>query len=156
ARSDGASATTGPLPVVPRRRMLAVAAGPERPAARRSMMAPSADGERTVAPAGANTTTEASRLRPIERCILRLAERGMADDEIAGRLHRSPDFVRRVKVLMAVPRAAAQHPPDGLRPLERCIRRRPERGEDYLGVPARCHRRPWQRSHRDAPGVHRG
>jgi len=45
-------------------------------------------------------------------------------------------------LLMAVPRAAAQHPPDGLRPLERCILRWRERGEDYLEVAARFHRSP--------------
>ena len=100
-----------------------------------------------MAAAAAHSTPEVNRLRPIERCILRLTGRGMADAEIAQRLHRSPDYVVRVKALVGVPRSGRSH--DGgrhdaarLRPIERCILRWRERGEDYIDVAARFHRSP--------------
>jgi len=85
---------------------------------------------------------DTSRLRPIERCVLRLDARGMSDDEIGRRIHRSPDFVRRVRVLAGVPRARTRHQPNRLRPLERCILHWRERGEGYADVAARFHRSP--------------
>jgi hypothetical protein len=85
-------------------------------------------------------------LRPIERCILALGDRGFADAEIGRRLHRSAGYVGRVRGWTEVPRSGTY--PDGpqskepLRPIERCILRWRERGEDYVDVAARFHRSP--------------
>ena len=86
--------------------------------------------------------SDRSELRPIERCILTLDARGLPDDEIAWRLRRSPEFVRRVRALTRVPRSSSPHAPDRLRPIERCILRWRDRGEGYSDVAARFHRSP--------------
>ncbi len=94
--------------------------------------------------------TRRSGLRPIERCILSLGARGMPDDEIGRRIHRSAGYVDRVKRWSEVPRTGAGltdgdtggHEPSRLRPIERCILRWRERGEDYIDVAARFHRSP--------------
>ena len=39
---------------------------------------------------------ERAHLRPVERCVLSLGERGFPDEEIGRRLHRSPDSADRV------------------------------------------------------------
>jgi hypothetical protein len=81
-------------------------------------------------------------LRPVERCVLSLGERGFADEEIGRRLHRSPGYADRVRQLAQVPRSGDHHPHEELRPIERCILRWRERGEDYVDVAARFHRSP--------------
>ena len=90
--------------------------------------------------------TRRSGLRPIERCILSLGERGMPDDEIGRRLHRSAGYVGRVKTWSEVPRSGPahgdRHDTGPLRPIERCILRWRQRGEDYIEVAARFHRSP--------------
>lgn len=86
--------------------------------------------------------SDVDRLRPLERCVLRLSADGVPDAEIGRRLRRSPDFVRRVRALTHVPRSV---PPDRqqlLRPLERCVMRWREQGEGYAEVAARFHRSP--------------
>jgi hypothetical protein len=86
--------------------------------------------------------TDTSRLRPLERCVLRLDAQGMSDDEIGRRIHRSADSVRRIRMLAGIPRASTPHAATPLRPLERCILRWRERGEGYTDVAARFHRSP--------------
>jgi hypothetical protein len=87
--------------------------------------------------------TDRARLRPIERCILALGERGMPDEEIGRRLRRSAGYVSRVRQWSQVPRRGNDHHDTGrLRPIERCILRWRERGEDYIDVAARFHRSP--------------
>ncbi len=101
--------------------------------------------ERT-APSG--TGHDRARLRPVERCVLSLGDRGVPDDEIGRRLHRSPGYADRVRRWAQVPRSGADDHPDhdrdhgALRPIERCILRWRERGEDYVDVAARFHRSP--------------
>ena len=46
--------------------------------------------------AGNGSPSERGELRPIERCVLHLEERGFADAEIARRLRRSAGYVDRV------------------------------------------------------------
>jgi hypothetical protein len=86
--------------------------------------------------------SDRSRLRPIERCILSLDARGLPDDEIAWKLGRSPEFVRRVRALTRVPRTPSPRHQHRLRPIERCILRWRDRGEGYVDVAARFHRSP--------------
>ena len=59
-------------------------------------------------------------LRAVERRILRLTDAGLDDAEIARRFGHSPDWVRRVRSLAAVPRRIPREAHDAkLRPLER-------------------------------------
>lgn len=66
-------------------------------------------------------------LRPLERRVLRLADEGVDDVEIAWRFRRSPRFVRQVKELAAARMGSPPpgEPPDtddgNLRPLERRV-----------------------------------
>jgi hypothetical protein len=103
-------------------------------------MTPRRQGQRrgptSASPAGAG------RLRPIERCIVRLSAQGLSDEEIGARLHRSAAFVGRVKALTAVPRSGAPSEHRGLRPLERCVLAWRDRGEGYDDVAARFRRSP--------------
>ena len=66
-----------------------------------------------------------ARLRPVERCVLRMSNAGLPDAEIGRRLNRSAEHVGRVRDLTAVPRSAVPPPSsradDPLRPLERCV-----------------------------------
>ena len=92
--------------------------------------------------AGNGSPSERGELRPIERCVLHLEERGFAGAEIARRLRRSAGYVDRVRLWSTVPRSGTHHPQGGLRPIERCILRWRERGEDYIDVAARFNRSP--------------
>ena len=77
-----------------------------------------------------------ARLRPVERCVLRMTRDGLPDDEIGRRLHRSPDLVVRIRSWTQVPRGQATTPPDSgpLRPLERRVIRWLDDGRDYDAV----------------------
>jgi hypothetical protein len=88
------------------------------------------------------TGQDRAHLRPVERCVLSLGDRGLADDEIGRRLHRSAGYADRVRRWAQVPRSGNHHPHDALRPIERCILRWRERREDYVDVAARFHRSP--------------
>ena len=88
------------------------------------------------------TGQDRAQLRPVERCVLSLGDRGFADAEIGRRLNRSAGYADRVRRWTEVPRSGNHHPHDALRPLERCILRWRERGEDYVDVAARFHRSP--------------
>lgn len=43
------------------------------------------------------TTLERPQLRPVERCVLRARDAGVSAVEIASRLRRSPEYVRRIE-----------------------------------------------------------
>ncbi|HZP29705.1 MAG TPA: hypothetical protein VFC99_12185 [Acidimicrobiia bacterium] len=103
---------------------------------------PGAGNGSTPSSTGDGTTGDRARLRPIERCVLSLGERGFPDDEIGRRLHRSAGYADRVRRWAEVPRSGTRHAEQPLRPIERCILRWRERGEDYIDVAARFHRSP--------------
>ena len=84
-------------------------------------------------------------LRPMERCVLRLADEGVARAEIARRFHRTPEFVNRMMGYAQVPRgasanAASTSATDVLRPLERCILKWRANGTNHAEIGARFHR----------------
>jgi len=59
---------------------------------------------------------------PMERRMVRLANEGVATEEIAQRFRRSPGFVERVLVLARVPRQGdGRRAGGGLRPVERRV-----------------------------------
>jgi DNA-binding CsgD family transcriptional regulator len=59
---------------------------------------------------------------PIERRMVRLADEGVGDEEIARRFRKSPDFVQRVRALARVPRhGTGPTNSSTLRPLERRV-----------------------------------
>ena len=82
-------------------------------------------------------------LRPLERRVLDLRASGVSDDEIAWRFRRSPGFVRRVVRFSEMPdRSATTRQGDGLRPLERVVRKNRERGLSTPEIAARLRRSP--------------
>ena len=87
---------------------------------------------------------EHAALRPIERRMLRLADDGVSEAEIAARFRRSPDFVHRVLDLARLPGRDASsglHETDhGLRPLERCVLGWRARGASHAEIAPRFHR----------------
>lgn len=87
-----------------------------------------------------------ARLRPIERCVLRMSSEGMPDAEIGRRLNRSAEHVGRVRDLTAVPRSSAPtpsgRPADPLRPLERRVLRWLDQGSDRFEVALAFRRTP--------------
>jgi hypothetical protein len=85
-------------------------------------------------------------LRPIERRVVRLADRGVDNVEIARRFQRSPEFIGRVIEMAGLPGRGGHSPrPDGeedhaLRPVERCILGWLDRGAVPADIAARLHR----------------
>jgi DNA-binding CsgD family transcriptional regulator len=84
-------------------------------------------------------------LRPMERRVLRLADEGVEEAEIARRFHRTPAFVERMMGYTEVPRgvganAAHAHDGGGLRPLERCILKLRANGSNHADIARRFHR----------------
>src|SRR5436305_15202490 len=63
----------------------------------------------------------ATGFTPIERRMVRLAEEGVGDEEIARRFRKSPGFVQRVLELARVPRRGDGRGPSTLRPVERRV-----------------------------------
>ena len=84
------------------------------------------------------------RLRPVERVVLRLVDEGVEEVEIARRLRRSPEMIRRITAMARLPRTArvAAVPDDGLRPLERRLLRWRHYGATYTEIGARFRRSP--------------
>ena len=90
---------------------------------------------------------DAVRLRPVERCVLRMSAEGLADVEIGRRLGRSSHSVEQIRSLAAIPR-----PPSSTRggvwgrhagllnPLERCVLRWRDRGAGHPEIAARLRR----------------
>jgi DNA-binding CsgD family transcriptional regulator len=94
-------------------------------------------------------------LRPVERRVLRWAELGLDDAEIARRFGRSERWVAQVRFLAALDRSRpADHPDmpdrstrsdrpaDQLRPLERRLLRWRRAGERYEDLSGRFRRSP--------------
>jgi DNA-binding CsgD family transcriptional regulator len=90
------------------------------------------------------------RLRPVERCVLRLAAGGADDVEIAHRFKRSPAWVALVRRLAEIDRhvpaeergSAADDRAHVLRPLERRILRWRAHGAGHEELGARFRRSP--------------
>jgi len=87
--------------------------------------------------------SETSKLRPLERRILRMVDEGMSTDDIARRLRRSPAAVERFITLSRLPGRDAQAGRAGsLRPLERRVLRWRDRGAGYDDIGARLRHSP--------------
>lgn len=81
-------------------------------------------------------------MRPLERRVLRLSERGLDDAEIGRRFRRSPDWAGRVRVLAELPHDGVGHRGDVLRPLERRVLRWRAAGAEYEALAPRFRRSP--------------
>jgi hypothetical protein len=75
-------------------------------------------------------------LRPIERRMLKLAEAGQSEAEIAWRFRRTPKTVRRVIVLSQLARDGAAPSADRLRPIERRVLRWRDGGTGSTSLPS--------------------
>jgi len=81
--------------------------------------------------------------RPIERRMLKWAEAGASDVEIAWRFRRTPKGVRQVLALSRLPgRGDGPVEPDRLRPIERRVLRWRDEGADLAELASRFRRRP--------------
>lgn len=79
-------------------------------------------------------------LRPFERAVLRLSDRGMTSTEIAWRFRRSPGHIERVIDWIRLPRnggAVAPLDEPALRPVERVVMRARENGAQPAEIAAR-------------------
>ena len=75
--------------------------------------------------------------------MLKLADAGVSDIEIAWRFRRTPKSVRQVLALARLPRASVAAPPaDRLRPIERRVLRWRDGGTDIAEVASRFRKRP--------------
>ncbi len=101
------------------------------------------------------TGTEHDHLRPVERRVLRWAEVGLDDAEIARRFGRSERWVAQVRFLADLNRSAPldrpdmsarsdtpERPADRLRPLERRLLRWRRAGVRHQDLSGRFHRSP--------------
>lgn len=84
-------------------------------------------------------------LRPLERVVMRLADRGMSSSEIAWRFRRSPGHIDRVLRFSRLPRSASDPMPADsreLRPVERMVMRARGNGVHHTEIAARMRRSP--------------
>ena len=79
---------------------------------------------------------------PIERRMVRLAEQGVGDEEIARRFRKTPGFVQRVRALARVPRRGAGPTNSPLRPVERRVLKWREDGASSSDIARRFRRQP--------------
>lgn len=82
-------------------------------------------------------------LRPVERRVLELSEKGMDDVEIAWRFRRSPRFVKQIKELADLPRSGdrqGHRGDDTLRPIERRVLFWRQQGFDFDDMAPRFRR----------------
>jgi DNA-binding CsgD family transcriptional regulator len=88
--------------------------------------------------------TGTTDLRPVERCIRRLVDDGVSEADIATRFRRSPEYVRRVLALSALPdrHASEMRSTSRLRPLERRVLRWRDEGADPSDFAPRFRRSP--------------
>ena len=83
------------------------------------------------------------RMRPIERRMVKLAEAGTDDVEIAWRFRRTPKNVRQVMACAQMPHWDQNAPSrGGLRPIERRLLRWRDEGAEFADLAARFRRRP--------------
>lgn len=81
-------------------------------------------------------------LRPIERRMVKLAEAGAADVEIAWRFRRTPKSVRQVMACAQMPRGDGRPSSPGvLRPIERRVLWWRDQGAEFADLAARFRRR---------------
>ena len=88
---------------------------------------------------------EAVTLRPIERVVRRLVERGVDPAEVAWRLRRSPRSVKQILELSGRTHTLVRSsvpPPEVLRPIERRILALRAQGASYAEIGARFRRSP--------------
>ena len=78
-------------------------------------------------------------LRPIERRVLALRDKGVTIDEIAVRIRRTPAHVARIIEWTGIPRSG-NAPARRLRPIERRVLALRERGESYAHIGRRFNR----------------
>jgi hypothetical protein len=96
-----------------------------------------------MAPEQTTARPEESRLRPVERRVLRWVEAGLDDAEIGRRFSRSERWASQVRLLAGLPRTGRAAPvAGGLRPIERCLLRWREQGSDHADLSARFRRSP--------------
>jgi hypothetical protein len=88
------------------------------------------------------TDSDAERLRPVERRVLRWAESGLDDAEIARRFGRSERWAAQVRFLADLDRQPPAGRADRLRPIERRILRWREQGADHDQLSGRFRRSP--------------
>ena len=81
-------------------------------------------------------------LRPLERAVLQLTDRGLTSSEIAWRFRRSPGHIDRVLELSRQPRTGREPAAAGLRPVERTIIRGRRNGAPHAEIAARLRRSP--------------
>ena len=81
-------------------------------------------------------------LRPLERRVVELADRGVPTGEIANRFRRSPEMITRIISMAALPgrATAAVANREVLRPLERRVLRWRDSGAGYHEIGARFRR----------------
>ena len=79
---------------------------------------------------------------PMERRMVRLAEQGLGDQEIARRFRKTPGFVRRVLELARVPRRGDARPQRRLRPVESRVLKWREDGASATDIASRFRRQP--------------
>jgi len=84
----------------------------------------------------------ATGFTPIERRMVRLAEQGVGDEEIARRFRKTPGFVQRVLELARVPRQGDGSRPSVLRPVERRVLKWREDGASASDIARRFRRQP--------------
>ena len=85
------------------------------------------------------TPTTPQNLRPLERCVLAMRERGMTFDEIGSRIKRSPSHVERILSWTEIPRSRPA-PRRSARALERRVLALRARGETHEEIGARFHK----------------
>lgn len=81
-------------------------------------------------------------MRPIERRMLKLANAGADDIEIAWRFRRTPKNVRQVIACANLPRGGGEQASSGLRPIERRVLRWRDEGAEFDDLAARFRRGP--------------
>jgi hypothetical protein len=82
-----------------------------------------------------------ARLRPVERVILGMRDRGVPVTEIATRMRRSPDHIERVLAWTEIPRSAPHRRPHPT-PIQRRVLDLRAKGEDHAEIGSRFNRSP--------------
>ena len=80
-------------------------------------------------------------LRPLERCVLSMRDKGQSIEEIAGRLKRSPQHVERIIAWTELPRSGTASRTSA-RALENRVLALRQRGETYEDIGDRFRRSP--------------